>query len=115
MESPKPNHAKIKAGKHIFKIDGGQLGLLGFNNMIPIHDEALIEFNFSDELDSKYAELLRRQAAYINRHKTEILDHASRTYYDVVRKANKFLLGISCNFKKLERACDNYDPKKGTR
>lgn len=29
MESPKPNHANLKPGKHILKLDGGRLGLLG--------------------------------------------------------------------------------------
>lgn len=38
MESPKPNHANIKSGKHIMRLDGGRLGLLGFNNMIPVRD-----------------------------------------------------------------------------
>jgi len=28
----------------------------------------------------------------------------------VTNKKNKFLLKISCDFKKLENACDRYDP-----
>ena len=35
MESPKPNHAKLKNNIHIMKLKGGEYGLLGFNNMIP--------------------------------------------------------------------------------
>lgn len=110
MESPKPNHANIKPGKHIFKIEGGQLGLLGFNNMIPVPPEALIDFDIEKETDKKYAELLRRQSASINRSKADVMNHAAQTYYSVVNKKNKFLLRICCDFKKLEYASNQYNP-----
>lgn len=111
MESPKPNHANIKSGKHLLKIDGGKLGLLGFNNMIPVHNAALIKFDIDDVSDKQYAELLRRQAAWINKNKANILDHAARTYYEVVQNNNAFLKRISCDFEKLEQACHKYNPK----
>ena len=110
MESPKPNHQKIKPGKHILKLDDGRLGLLGFNNMIPAHDAALIPFDINDESDKKYAELLKRQVSYINRSKADVLNHASQTYYGVAKKKNSFLLKICCDFEKLEQACLQYDP-----
>ena len=110
MESPKSNHANIKPGRHLMKIDGGKLGLLGFNNMIPVHDSALISFDINKEPDTKYAELLKRQVTYINRNKADVFNHASQTYYNVVTKKNAFLLSICCDFKKLECACRQYDP-----
>lgn len=112
MESPKPNHINIKSGRHIMKLDDGRLGLLGFNNMIPIPDSALIRFNIDDEPDLNYAELLRRQASYINRRRADVLSHANQTYFHTVNKQNPFLLRICCDFKKLERACDQYDPTR---
>lgn len=112
MESPKPNHANIKPGRHIMKLDEGRLGLLGFNNMIPVPDEALIEFDINNEPDKQYADLLRRQAFFINRNKASIYGHASSTYYSVVNKKNTFLQKICCDFKKLERACNQYDPNR---
>lgn len=116
MESPKPNHANIKTGKHIMKLDQGRYGMLGFNNMIPVHRDALIAFDIDSEPDEKYRELLKRQAALCNRAKADILNHAQMTYFDVVGKKNKFLMGISCDFKKLEAACKaynkNHTPKK---
>lgn len=33
MESPKKNHVNLKNSGPILKIDGGKLGLIGFNNM----------------------------------------------------------------------------------
>ena len=110
MESPKPNHINIKAGRHILKLDNGKLGLLGFNNMIPVHDAAIIPFNIDDETDKKYAELLRRQVSIINRNKADIYDHATKTYFGVVNKKNDFLTKICCDFKKLESACKRYNP-----
>lgn len=112
MESPKPNHEKLKAGKHILKLDNGNYGLLGFNNMVPVHEDALIEFDIDAEPDEKYRNLLKRQATICNRMKAAILAHASRTYYDVVNNKNKFLVQISCDFKKLEKACKEYRPRK---
>ena len=109
MESPKPNHANIKPGRHIMKLDNGKLGMLGFNNMIPVHDTAIIPFNIDDETDMKYAELLRRQVTVINRNKADIYDHATKTYYSVANKKNRFLLGICCDFKRLEGACKRYN------
>lgn len=113
LESPKPNHANIKAGKHIVKIDSGRLGIMGFNNMIPAHFSAIEVVDIDTEPDAKYADLLRRQASFINRHKAEIFNKASNTYYDVTTGKNKFLIKISCDFKKLEKACDHYDPLFG--
>lgn len=112
MESPKPNHVNIKPGKHILKLDDGRLGLLGFNNMVPVHKDALIEFDINAETDPKYRELLRRQASACNRKKADIYDHASRTYYDVVNGTNKFLARVSCDFKVLEKACKEYRAQK---
>ncbi len=109
MESPKPNHAKIKPGKHIMKLDGGKYGLLGFNNMLPVHKDALIAFDIDAEPDAKYRELLKRQVSLCNRQRADILNHAQMTYFDVVNKENKFLMSISCDFKKLEAACKIYD------
>jgi len=110
MESPKPSHVGIKAGRHIMKLDEGRLGILGFNNMIPVPDSALIRFDIDAEPDEKYAELLRRQVAYINRNKAAVLDHAAKTYYQVVNRKNTFLCSISCDFLKLENACISYNP-----
>lgn len=109
MESPKPNHANLKAGKHLLKIDGGKLGILGFNNMIPVHPSALISFDINQEPDQQYAQLLKHQIVWINRHKADVLSHASKTYYHA-SPSNAFLSKICCDFKKLEKACDKYNP-----
>jgi len=110
MESPKENHDNIKSGIHILKLDDGRLGLLGFNNMIPVHKSALLPFDINQETDRKYAELLKHQIRYINKRKADVYEHASKTYYKATKGNNKFLNKICCNFKKLEWACKKYDP-----
>ena len=108
MESPKPNHANIHSGKHILKLKDGEYGLLGFNNMIPVHKDALIAFDINDESDERYRRLLQRQIAVCNKMKADILNHAQMTYFDVTTKKNKFLVGVSCDFRSLEKACKAY-------
>lgn len=109
LESPKKNHSNIKNGKHIIKLNGGQYGLIGFNNMIPVHKDALIDFDIEAEKDEKYRALLQRQIRICNQSKADIINHAQLTYFDVVNNKNKFLVSISCDFKKLESACKKYD------
>lgn len=111
MESPKPNHKNLKPSIHIMPLDDGKYGQLGFNNMIPVPASALISFNIDDEPDKQYAALLRHQAAYINRHKADVYHRASRTYFLATSKNREsFFVKICCDFKRLESACDHYDP-----
>lgn len=111
MESPKRNHKNLTPSIHIMPLDGGKYGQLGFNNMIPVHPSALIPFDIANEPDKQYAELLKRQASYINRHKADVYNRASKTYFRATTKnKDSFFSKICCDFKKLERACNNYNP-----
>ena len=50
LEHPRPAHQKIKNNIFIFKIHKGKYGMLGFNNMIPVNDTELINFDISKEI-----------------------------------------------------------------
>ena len=76
------------------KLDDGRLGMLGFNNMVPVHNDALIEFDIDMEPDKKYRELLRNQAVVCNRMKADIYDRASRTYFDVVNNKGSVTFSV---------------------
>lgn len=76
---------------------------------VQYNKDALIELDIDAEPDPKYRELLKRQALLCNRMKADILNHAQLTYFDVVGEKNKFLIKISCDFKKLEQACKSYN------
>ena len=110
MESPKPNHSNIKGGIHIMPLAGGAYGLLGFNNMIPVTAECLVDFDIDSEPDEKYRELLKNQITYCNGRRNQISERASKTYEAVTIKKVPFYMKVCCDFKKLERACNHYDP-----
>ena len=110
MESPRPNHANIRPGMHILKLDEGRLGLLGFNNMLPVPSFAIVPYDIKAEPNLKYRNLLLNQLDYCNRYKYDISDRAKRTYSSVVVRKLPFLCRISCDFKALEQACDKYRP-----
>lgn len=109
MESPKPNHAKLRGNIHIMKLDGGKLGLLGFNNMVPALERHLIDYDIDAEPDVKYRNLLRNQLRFCNDHKAEIFDRAERTYRAVIKGKIPFFVSISCNFRLLEEMYGEYE------
>ena len=47
--SPKPKHRRMHNDKDFRKIDGGRLGAINFNNMIPVPDEAIIPLCIRNE------------------------------------------------------------------
>ena len=110
LESPKENHSKIRSGGPVLKLDNGKLGIMGFNNMIPVPDEALIHFDFVDIEDQKYRNLLINQLDYCNRNKELIHHRAETTYRKVITGKVPHYTKICCDYKKLERMCINYDP-----
>lgn len=108
MESPKPNHKKMRNAIHIMRLDGGKYGLLGFNNMIPAQEQNLIEFDILKEPDKAYRELLINQLNFINDHRAEIYQHAAKTYEAVTVKKSAFHTRVCCDFKKLEQEYTKY-------
>ena len=110
LESPKPNHARMKSGGPILKMDEGRLGLMGFNNMIPVKTQQLIEFDIAAERDEEYQMLLLKQLRYCAENKDVILNRAHTTYAKAVSGKNDFYQRVCCDFKKLEAACKRYNP-----
>lgn len=107
LESPKPNHAQIKSGAHIMRLDGGELGILGFNNMIPAKQHYLIEFDINELTDIKYKRLLQKQIEFCNKHRLEIRNKAAKTYTNV-KKGIPFFKKVCCDFEKLEQEYTKY-------
>ena len=110
MESPKPNHAKIKSGSPVLKLDGGKLGIMGFNNMIPVIESCLIPFDIQKEIDEKYKNLLLNQLDFCNKNREVILRRAESTYKKTLSGKIPLYKKVCCNFEKLERKSLKYDP-----
>ena len=106
LEHPRPAHQKIKNNIFIFKIHKGKYGMLGFNNMIPVNDTELINFDISKE-NQKYKQILISQYHFCNKHIKEIQIKALETYNR--SQKNKFLKKVCCNFKLLEEKLKEYE------
>lgn len=110
LESPKPNHRNIRSGGPVLKLKDGKLGIMGFNNMIPVPDSALIPFDFNDIEDDRYRALLQNQLDYCNSIKEIIFRRARTTYHRAVGNKVPAYRKICCNYKKLEGMCRSYNP-----
>lgn len=109
LESPKPNHVNIHGGP-VLKLDGGKLGIMGFNNMIPVLNSALIDFDIAEVPDSQYKALLYNQLSFCNKN-ADLIYGKAESVYNKEQKGIPVYKKICCNFKKLERACSAYRPR----
>lgn len=110
LESPKPNHVNLKTTGPVLKLDDGKLGIMGFNNMIPVRLECLIEFDIEAIEDEKYKMLLFNQLRYCEKNKELIWHRAEVTYRKAISGYSPFYTKVCCNFRKLERKAIQYDP-----
>lgn len=112
LESPKPNHQNIRSGGPILKLDEGRLGIMGFNNMIPVKRYQLIQFDILAEPNLQYRNLLLNQLRYCKRHKDIIYTRAKATYDKAIRGDNPFYSRVCCDFKRLELIYSTYKIRK---
>lgn len=67
LEHPRTAHKNLKNNIFILKIHNGKYGMLGFNNMMPVNDTKLINFNINGESE-KYTQILISQYRFCNKH-----------------------------------------------
>lgn len=108
LEHPRISHQKMKNNIYILKIHNGKYGILGFNNMIPVRNEQLINFDINKE-KIKYKQILISQYHFCNKHIKEIKNKAEETYNR--SQKNLFLKKVCCNFKLLEEKGKLYKTK----
>lgn len=104
LSSPKPKHLTMKNSLDITKINGGQCGVINFNNMIPIHQNSVTPVNLKvlstdTTSDIQYKGLLSKQLTWCNSNKQDIVNKA-QNLYDLVSKgiARPNLLARCCDF-----------------
>ena len=105
LEHPRQSHQTMKNNIFIFKIHNGKYGILGFNNMIPVKMEQLIEFDINKE-NTGYKQILISQYHFCNKHSKEIKEKANETYTRSIK--NHFMKKICCDFKLLEKKSEEY-------
>ena len=78
LSSPKSKHLKMRNTIDFFKLDGGVLGAINFNNMIPVtnNNYTLIDFSKDNKTKNeiKYLILLENQLNYLNKYYSSVID-----------------------------------------
>lgn len=105
LSSPKPKHAKISSkALDVHKINDGRFGIINLNNMVPVPDIALLNYDIESELDSKYKSLLLNQMEYIQSSEAEIIRKASALYRIITEgTASPCLIQRCCQYHVLEK------------
>lgn len=109
LSSPKQKHLKMKNDIDFRKIDGGRLGVINLNNMIPVSSNDLIPINFDLISDVKYKRLLQNQYRAICQEEQKIITSASKLRAIILADESKLTLHEitikkrCCNIKLLEK------------
>ena len=114
LSSPKPKHSRLANTLDLIKIDNGKLGVINFNNMIPVNKSNynIIDLNEKTNDKNKSARilLLKNQLRWLNKNRVDIYEKSSNLYKKYVNN----LLPINvrnrcCNFILLEEKCREYN------
>lgn len=82
------------------------LSTLNLNNMIPVADNSIINYDITKDKD---AGLLIKEYKYCMKNKEEIRRRAIKIYNMINLHTNKNLEKRCCNFKLLEEKCKEYE------
>lgn len=119
LSSPKPKHQTMKNQLDFLKIDGGKLGVMNINNMIPVPDDAYTEIDIVNLMKNqsiatvKYGNLLDQQQKWIDGNENIILAKVHTLYekYQSCRLPNK-IKSRCLPYSKLESGLEKYNTQK---
>ncbi|MDO4341378.1 MAG: type III toxin-antitoxin system ToxN/AbiQ family toxin [bacterium] len=114
LSSPKPKHSRLVNTLDLIKIDNGKLGVINFNNMIPVNKSNynIIDLNEKTNDKNKGARilLLKNQLRWLNNNKVDIYEKSSNLYKKYVNNLLSFnVRNRCCNFILLEEKCREYN------
>ena len=119
LSSPKEKHTifekletenKLPIDIFLIKDDNRKvIGVINFNNMIPVIDDVIIYFNIKE--DKNYS-LLKKEHIYCIKNNEQILRKSMKVYNLVTKYKKTSLILRSCNFKLLEEKAKEYNVKK---
>lgn len=123
LSSPKPKHDYIyingkrkdrKNSPIVIRMtkNGSLKGTLQIGTMIPIPDDALIDYDINKEEDLAYKELILDEIIYIRKHKGEILKSANLVYKMKTNGSNILMFSNCLDFKGLETVSKNWNKDK---
>ena len=114
LSSPKAKHLTMKNRIDFIKIDNGKLGVVNFNNMIPVtpNNYTMVNLNkkTNDFRELKYLVLLQNQYRWLSSN-VDIVKRRAEKLYEKYNNNHlpKVISARCCNFKLLEQACANYN------
>ena len=114
LSSPKEKHKNMKNMIDFFKIKDGQLGAVNFNNMIPVKPNNYSLIDLTKEAltfpEQKYQKLLIEQLNWLNANYKQVKNKSFKLYQLYVSgKLPDNIKSRCCNFKLLEKKCQEYD------
>lgn len=112
LTSPKEKHLTMKNSLDFLKINGGIYGAMNINNMIPVNDKDIIQFDIKTEVDETYKNILENQARFIKSNSKKIIDNAGKLYDRVVIRKQAHYISKCNDFKLLEEKCKEYNLQK---
>ncbi|NLC87364.1 MAG: hypothetical protein GX682_01080 [Clostridiaceae bacterium] len=84
-------------------------GGINLNNMVPIPKKYLEKIDILTIKDEKYKYILSNQIKWILQNRLRIENRARNLYYLILNKhVNEDLLNRCCDFRLLEKKCDDY-------
>ena len=114
LSSPKIKHLNIKNNVDIVKIDNGKLGVVNFNNMIPVSKNNYEFFDLNSEPRNTYElkriNLLNTQLLWLNKNIKNVKGKATKLYemYKNNNLPNR-IKSRCCDFTLLEEKCNEYN------
>lgn len=114
LSSPKKKHLRLKAKLDFLKIDGGKLGTINFNNMLPVTKNNIIKIDLNKKCNKKseqrYIKLLKEQIYWLNRNDEKLYGRSKKLYDKYVNNTLDIRTrNRCCNFKLLEDKCKKYN------
>ena len=80
LSSPKEKHKRLKENIDIYKIKNGELGVINFNNMIPVNDRLFTMVDLSKIKQVSYRYLMLEQLRIFNDDYEKITKKAKKIY-----------------------------------
>ncbi len=105
LTSPKEKHLKMKDSIDFLLLKKGKLGAINLNNMIPVPEIAIINFDINE---TKEKELFQKQLREINSMKFRIESYSLKLYKKITEIESTFLHDRCCEFKLLEKKSLEY-------
>lgn len=106
LTSPKTKHIRMRDGEDFIKIQGGEMGVINLNNMIPVPKQEMKKIEVEEIKNLRYANLLKKQLGWCEEHEEEIKAKAVQLYQKEIKENRA--KETWCNFRLIEKKCCEY-------